>query len=557
MDFINKNLQQLQQLLQSMSMTARVTTGLLLTAIVISLVYLGVYQVNAGETYIYGGSEFDQAELAAMMNALSEVGLDDYEHVGNRLRIPRGQRHAYLRAISEAGATPKQAHEFDLDDQPVNPFSSKAQQENQILKTKKAQARASLMQMGFEKATVQYDESTSQSFPRTTSRTAVISVKAEGTRPLTGLEVQAIRSIGTVLNGELTESDVTVIDINSMKTYQGNDDPLGLSPDNNPYIATQKEFEEDYREKILRRLRHYNANVEVFVEIDETLRQKKVAKTLDSTPVVVDQEANSKFSRNVDLPPGGVPGVPTNNPAPSGANGPATVATTQQQARESQEDVTSEASKSIVGGSISQSEIAGMVPRKVRVSIGIPISFYKKLWAEANPPEEGEDVAPMDPTWLENQETVVKNKIEDAIKPLVPEVSKGEDIIRHIDVQTDPEVAEEIVPEPALTEHALSWLAGNWQSVGMLLMGLAGLVFLRGMIKSTATSDEDENEDEEEDESEIDNVNPGDLYTDAEGRLQRRFGTSGKSLQDELTDLVEEDVDAAASVLRTWIGEFN
>ena len=33
-----------------------------------------------------------------------------------------------------------------------------------------------------------------------------------------------------------------------------------------------------------------------------------------------------------------------------------------------------------------------------------------------------------------------------------------------------------------------------------------------------------------------------------------RFGTSGKSLKDELSELVSEDPDAAANVLRNWIG---
>lgn len=36
-------------------------------------------------------------------------------------------------------------------------------------------------------------------------------------------------------------------------------------------------------------------------------------------------------------------------------------------------------------------------------------------------------------------------------------------------------------------------------------------------------------------------------------RLKRRMG-SGQSLRDELAEMVREDPDAAASILRTWIG---
>jgi len=33
-----------------------------------------------------------------------------------------------------------------------------------------------------------------------------------------------------------------------------------------------------------------------------------------------------------------------------------------------------------------------------------------------------------------------------------------------------------------------------------------------------------------------------------------RFGGSGRSLRDDLSELVQEDPDAAANILRTWIG---
>ena len=37
--------------------------------------------------------------------------------------------------------------------------------------------------------------------------------------------------------------------------------------------------------------------------------------------------------------------------------------------------------------------------------------------------------------------------------------------------------------------------------------------------------------------------------------LQRRTSSTGGSLRDELTTMVREDPDAAANVLRNWIGD--
>jgi flagellar biosynthesis/type III secretory pathway M-ring protein FliF/YscJ len=34
-----------------------------------------------------------------------------------------------------------------------------------------------------------------------------------------------------------------------------------------------------------------------------------------------------------------------------------------------------------------------------------------------------------------------------------------------------------------------------------------------------------------------------------------RFNKTGRSLRDELSDLVQEDPDAAANILKSWIGQ--
>ena len=157
-------------------------------------------------------------------------------------------------------------------------------------------------------------------------------------------------------------------------------------------------------------------------------------------------------------------------------------------------------------------------------------------------------------------ETEVSKRVEEIVSKLIPKVEKGEDIYQYIVVETDPDIPEEPLPEPTTTDHALSWLAGNWQTMGMLLMGFVGLVMLRGMIKANTNPPAEQNdevaaEDDVESRAEHDmgSTSPDDPYS--ETKLRKRFGSSSRSLTDELTELVEEDVEAAASVLRTWIGD--
>ncbi|HAN96461.1 MAG TPA: hypothetical protein DCQ98_03050, partial [Planctomycetaceae bacterium] len=42
---------------------------------------------------------------------------------------------------------------------------------------------------------------------------------------------------------------------------------------------------------------------------------------------------------------------------------------------------------------------------------------------------------------------------------------------------------------------------------------------------------------------------------EGEDRSKRRFDGDGPSLRDELTELIQDDPDAAVSVLKQWIGE--
>ena len=106
----------------------------------------------------------------------------------------------------------------------------------------------------------------------------------------------------------------------------------------------------------------------------------------------------------------------------------------------------------------------------------------------------------------------------------------------------------------------MTWLGSNWQTLGLFLLTVFGVFVLRGMIRSaqasamaapsgpsppTPTAAQIYEEMEAEDEDEDDAINS----------LRAKFQPSGRSLRDELSELVREDPDAAASVLQNWIGD--
>ena len=89
----------------------------------------------------------------------------------------------------------------------------------------------------------------------------------------------------------------------------------------------------------------------------------------------------------------------------------------------------------------------------------------------------------------------------------------------------------------------------------MIGLAMVSMLFLRGMLNSAPP----------EPASSPEAATPGlkiaktdDHDTDARHEAEsakRRFRTTGPNLRAELTDLVKEDPDTAANILKSWIGE--
>ena len=105
MDFINQAASQIAELFRSMTVAARITTGLLVGILAVSLFFLFQHTANSGTSYLFNGSVLSPREIAAMEAAFAKAGLNEWEVTGNRVRVPRANRHAYLAALDAEQAT--------------------------------------------------------------------------------------------------------------------------------------------------------------------------------------------------------------------------------------------------------------------------------------------------------------------------------------------------------------------------------------------------------------------------------------------------------------------
>ncbi|MCH7727710.1 MAG: hypothetical protein IH991_14695, partial [Planctomycetes bacterium] len=189
--------------------------------------------------------------------------------------------------------------------------------------------------------------------------------------------------------------------------------------------------------------------------------------------------------------------------------------------------------------------------------IGIPISYYAQLWPakwrEQNP--DGKEVPNPTVDDLKRIEQEVKLTVTEAVEGVLKDVDLADDKRKKVKVVTHLVGPPIEFPEATFSDTAIAWLGGHWQTLGVFLLGIFGVVTLRRMVRSgpgTASVAADApatelgvaSDEPQDDEPET-----------VEARLnQNEFGT-GPNLRQELTELVKEDPDAAANILRNWLGD--
>ncbi len=106
MDFLNPLITQLTNTFRSMSLGARIVSGLLIVVVVVSMAFLFNRQLATPDAFLFGGSPVNASELPNIEAAFGAANLKNYVVDGNRIRVPRGEESAYMVALAEKNALP-------------------------------------------------------------------------------------------------------------------------------------------------------------------------------------------------------------------------------------------------------------------------------------------------------------------------------------------------------------------------------------------------------------------------------------------------------------------
>ena len=557
MDFLNRAYAQLFDLYRSMTPGSRMTAGLLSAVVMLSLGYLFTHQAVSPDVDLMHGKPIAAAQLPAMVAAFAKANLKNYEVRGTSIFVPRGQEAAYMTALADGKALPPDFGSALHDAvSTTNFFEDRPQREQRNkLALQDTLAFAIGLMPGIERAYVLYDVAARPGFNKEKLITASACVKPAGAGQLAESQVSAVRKLVAGAIAGLKPENVTVSDLNGRTWYANPDDAGGA--DDNLYITLQRTYEQDLKAKILNALCFIPS---VTVELSVMLDRERV------TRIKQDRRSPAADRRGHDETAKSHAKDGRTNRGATSFQPPNTAAILNSLLGCPRADDDGAEAERADAGSREQveKESVGLTPILARVSVGVPIGYFKKVWQERNGGDGGRGGKAPHQAALDQLLQEESVKIQKHVAQLLPSpesVAKAAELVRVTTFEDVPTQLPPLAPLPDFNQTLLSWLRESWATLGMIAVALLSLLVLRSMVRPRPLAESVHSISvaaEVGDTIDVaDEVHVG-TSRSAESRVPpphtRRFHSPNAPMREELSQLVETDPNAAINVLRNWIG---
>lgn len=551
MDFVNKAYAQFLDLFRSMTPGARVTSGLLLAVLVVSLGYLIQGRSSGPGEYLMDGRAFQSDQIDDMLGAFAKKKLSGWKVEGNRIRIPAGRETDFMGALMENNAMPQDYGDIMESALQGNSLLGETREKFQerVKNALQEKCRRCLRAMSFvADALPNWAVEPKPGLTREKVFSASVTVTPKGSRELTGQQVLAIRQGVASFVAGMKPEVVAVINTASGRTYYADDSGLG-SALNDAYAERKRLYEEETRTKILLALDKIpGLQAAAFATLDPRRSHRQHDVKYDK-PVPV-QSTDKSFSKTQE-------GSSTQGRPGFGANQPAAIQPTTNKGSRQEEEKGESVAINAIPGSTQDIEFEGLILKKVTAVISVPMSYFEQFWRSQHPADPAAKEAPKPtPAELEQVRQTECERIRVFTANLLPDAEGVADKKELVKVEAFQDIPTPEIPATPVSEQAMTWLGESWRTVGMVLLVLVSLVMLRSMIRAAPIASDSKMlpmvARKEAHPEQQQQQTPLSAEAEAARRLQRFQG--GTSLKDELAVLVNEDPDSAANILRTWIG---
>lgn len=250
------------------------------------------------EVELLSGSRLPSSELAIMEAAFDRAQLTDYRSEDGRVWVPRARQSAYMRALVDAEALPREfGGSLRRALESNSPWQSKAVQEEMLRVATQEELSLVICSMpGIERAAVLYDvdkADSSGSLRATSVKTASVSVRTQPDTDLDPARIEAIRVLVASSIAGLTADRVAVTDLRNGRVHAGPLDTTADLGDVDPRLARRAAHERHLLAKVQRAIAFVKgATVDVSVEFEpegrpaqrDTASEAEVASTVKATP---------------------------------------------------------------------------------------------------------------------------------------------------------------------------------------------------------------------------------------------------------------------------------
>lgn len=576
MDFFNQAAAPFRDRLITLPTGSRVVVGVLAVLVVFSLGYLASSPFSAADAYLMGGERFSGGQIAAMEAAFAKADLADYQVEGNRIRVPAGQSASYMGALADGAALPPNFGSYLEKALAADGLFTSQRDKEERLKVAKQNELALILRsmQGIENASVIYDVQAGHGLNPHPIATASVNIKPLGSEPLDPARIPMIRSLVAAAIAGLKRESVTVTDLNG-RAYPGGDEGSG-EPAENPYYARKRHYERTLEQKIAESLVYVpGVVVKVNAELDPELRH--VEETIKRAPH--DTSSHETGGSHGDAYTAlDKAGVSDHGPLIPSALG------------QSPADAAEAIAKGLLGGGQSgtklpapqygsydriEREIQGLTPRQVKVLVAIPSSYYHQVWASRTKALEGQQPNLDELSRIEDD---VKRDITSALGTFLPAISGAGGQQPQVTVTTFQSLPQPEPPLPSAAHDTVVWLKQHWAAAAVMLVVLMSLVMLRGMLRSQPVSGRLAQGQPAASPAEAESAESVAWLSEVQATLRPTEGRAARQSEapvtpdmhaahpahaapdqptwkHDLSEMVRENPDTAAAILRNWIGK--
>lgn len=541
MDFLNKTWEQLRDIFLAMTPGTRITTALLLIAVLGGFGFLVSYSGSGGSVYLMNGAQFSPADLPAMEAAFAAKGLNDYRIEGTRIRVPQGKQDKYMAALAEGNALPY--NYLDILEKTLKEsgaFESRYKLEERAkVALQKELSRVISQMAGVQNAVVMFSRTSQGGLRRETVTTASVAIKPIGGQELSDQVIRSIRYYVARSIGGLKPEDVVVTNMDTGANYYSTDDaPIQAAEGT---YALKRSWEKYFAEKVKAALGYVpGVLVSCNVELDPTKYSKQEQVKLDPKAVALDVTETTKTRQTTTDSGGRVGYVAQGNTPRSLGGSSATPSET--------EEETQRTERNSIGQTVVQQETAGLLPKRVTVSVAIPTSYFRRVWEQmqTNPAASSQGPTQQD---LDKIRTDELAKIRTHVAALLPPVEGVTDATQLVTVTDFVDIPSPPPAPPSFIEQTQDFLYEYWPTLGLMLLALFSLIVLRSTIRQNPQP-------AARAATEVAAAEPSasGVPEEADNRPKKRALPEAKTLRDEVAELVSEDPEAAANILKAWIG---